>query len=135
MWAPMASTTSGTRGTGTRRRRTSAGGEGLAKLKERQQRELAAAERVAGELHTIAEAQAAMDAAWTRVGSAIQDLAELGWSAAQIADTLSIERSRITDLLKRASTSPTPAQADTASPAAPAEVDEPGDLKPVAAAS
>jgi len=82
--------------------------ETLAKLRERQERELQAAAGVAQQLHIIRGAETTIEAAWTEIGTAIRDLATLGWNARQIADTLDLDHRRVTDLLREPTTTPAP---------------------------
>lgn len=105
MVTPMTTTTPART---SRRSRLPAGAdETLAKLRERQDRELQAAAGVAQQLHIIRGAETTIEAAWTEIGTAIRDLATLGWTARQIADTLDLDHRRVTDLLREPTTEPT----------------------------
>jgi len=95
--------------------------ETLTKLRERQEHELQAAAGVAQQLHIIRGAETTIEAAWTEIGTAIRDLATLGWNARQIADTLDLDHRRVTDLLREPTTAPdaeAPAPAPVPAPAA-----------------
>lgn len=63
-----------------------------------------AAAGVAQQLHVIRGAETTIEAAWTEIGTAIRDLATLGWTARQIADTLHLDHPRVTDLLREPTT-------------------------------